>query len=54
MYISKLKSECGIAQLGHPYLSDFPAAAYVHLVELIYPNDLLNDTTFLLSTNQSS
>ena len=40
-----LKSECGIAQLS-PYFSYFPAAAYVNLVELIYPNDLLDETTF--------
>ena len=49
MYISKIKSECGIAQLSLPF---FPAAAYVHLVELININDLLDDTTSLLSTNQ--
>ena len=54
MYISKIKSKCGIAQLSLPFLSYFPAAAYVHLVELINLNDLLDDTTFLLSTNQSS
>ena len=53
MYISKIKSECGLAQLGLSYLSYFPAAAYVRLVEL-YPNDLLDDTTSLLSANQSS
>ena len=29
-------------------------AAYVYLVDLIYPNDLLDDTTSLLSTNQGS
>ena len=39
MYISRIKS----GQLGLSYLSYFPAAAYVRLVEL-YPNDLLDDT----------
>ena len=41
MYMSKIKSECGIAQLSLPF---FPAAAYVHLIELININDLLDDT----------
>ena len=50
MYISKIKSKCGKAQLSLPFFSYF----YVHLVELINLNDLLDDTTFLLSTNQSS
>ena len=50
MYISKIKSKCGIAQLSLPFLSYFTAAAYVHLVELINLNDLLDDATFLLST----
>ena len=74
MYISKIRSKCGINQLGlplfqpeialyggrshnlkitstyflvghqlnsaFPYLSYFPAAAYVHIVKLIYPNNL--------------
>ena len=54
MYISKIKSKCGIAQLSLHFLSYFPAAAYIQLVELINLDDLLDDTTFLLSTNQSS
>ena len=52
MYIWKIKSECGIAQLSLPFLSYFSAAAYVHIVELINLNDLLDDTTSLLSPNQ--
>ena len=52
MYISTMKilSE---AQLSYafPYLSDFHAAAYVDLVKL---NNLLDDTTQLLMTNQGS
>ena len=28
-------------------MSNFPAAVYVHLVEFMYPNDLLDDTTTL-------
>ena len=55
MYISKIKILSG-AQLSwaFPYLSDCPAALYVNFVELIYLNDLLDDTTSLLSTNQGS
>ena len=55
MYISKIESP-SVAQLSwvFPYLSDFHAAAYVDLVELIYLNDLLDDTTSLLSTNHGS
>ena len=30
-----------------PYLSYFPAAAYVDLIEHIYLNDLIDDITFL-------
>ena len=50
----KIKSKCGIAQLSLYFLSYFPAAAYVQLVELINLNNLLEGTTFLLLTNQSS
>ena len=52
MYIGKIKILSG-AQLSQafPYLSDFYAAAYVDLVKL---NDLLDDTTQLLLTNQGS
>ena len=55
MYISKIKS-VSVAQLSwvFPYLSDFHAAAYVDLIERIYLNDLIDDTTSLLSTNQGS
>ena len=55
MYISKIESP-SVAQLSwvFPYLSDFHAAAYVDLIERIYLNDLLDDTTSLLSTNQGS
>ena len=49
MFISKIKSDCSIAQLS---LSFFPAAAYVHLIELINLNDLLDDVTFPLLANQ--
>ena len=53
MYMSKIKSP-SVAQLSRafPYLSDCHAALYVNLIELIYLNDLLDDTTSLLSTNQ--
>ena len=54
VYIRKIKSGCGIAQLTFPYLSYFPLAAYVHLVKLIYLNNLPDDTASLLTTNQSS
>ena len=46
MYISKIESP-SVAQLSwvFPYLFEFHAAAYVDLIERIYLNDLLDDTT---------
>ena len=42
-----------LSPLKIPLFVYFPVAAYVGLVELIYLNDLLDDITVLLSTNQS-
>ena len=52
MYITKMKilSEAQLSQ-AFSYLSDFHAAAYVDLLKL---DDLIDDTTQLLMTNQGS
>ena len=45
MYISKIKSECGIAQLGLPLIVLFSCCSiYVDLLELILLNEL-NEAT---------